>query len=292
MLSLLSFHTIQYSCSTSYDASPLNYLGFHCGDNTYDPTSPTGSIYRTNLNFMLETLSSNASRNDTNGFYNFSTGDDPSNKVYGLFLCRGDVNTDICKACVVDARTRLLDECPNQKAAVAFYEECLVRFSDQTIISKADMGENLTRCNPFDVPGPDWDNFKMVLINLLHNATDEAANRVDKKLGFQADYYSTDQKRLYTLTQCTPDLSPYDCERCLTEAIKDVPECCQKKLGGRILYPSCNLRYEDFNFYHIALPNSPGGPPPSSFNGKLCSLAMAVSFLVLDTTLILTISCL
>ncbi|XP_027171864.1 aspartyl protease family protein At5g10770-like [Coffea eugenioides] len=128
-----------------------------------------------NLNFVLDTLSSNASRTDTNGFYKFSTGDDPSNTVYGLFFCRGDLSADVCKECVADAHIRLLDECPNQKAAIALYEECLVRFSDPTINSKADLGENLTGCYPFDVPGPDWDKFKMVLINLLHNAADEAS---------------------------------------------------------------------------------------------------------------------
>nr|XP_027093611.1 cysteine-rich receptor-like protein kinase 25 [Coffea arabica] len=245
MLCLLSFHTIEYCCSTSNDTDPWNYLDSYCGNITYNPNSPSGSIYRANLNFLLYNLSSHASRTDNNGFYNFSTGDDPSNKVYGLFLCR---------------------------AAIVWYDECLVRFSDQTIFSKADLGENVTRRNPFDVPGPDWDKFKMVLINLLHNAADEAANHtMGKKFAVQEGNYSTDQKRLYTLTQCTPDLSPYDCKSCLREAIMDVPACCSKKQGGRVLYPSCNLRYEVSSFYDnvsSASPNSPGGPPPNSTEGK------------------------
>ncbi|XP_071905796.1 cysteine-rich receptor-like protein kinase 25 [Coffea arabica] len=272
MLCLLSFHTIEYCCSTSNDTNPWNYLDSYCGNITYNPNSPSGSIYRANLNFLLDTLSSHASWTDNNGFYNFSTGDDPSNKVYGLFLCRGDVNTDVCKECVADARTRLLHECPNQTAAIVWYDECLVRFSDQTIFSKADLGENLTRRNPVDVPGPDWDKFIMVLINLLHNAADEAAyHAMGKKFAVEEGNYSTDQKRLYTLTQCTPDLSPDDCNRCLTEAIRDVPACCSKKQGGRVIYPSCNLRYEVSSFYDTvssASPNSPGGPPPKSTEGK------------------------
>nr|XP_027060760.1 cysteine-rich receptor-like protein kinase 25 [Coffea arabica] len=239
-------------------------LDSYYGNITYN----SGSTYRTNLNFLLDTLSSHASRTDNNGFYNFSTGDDASNKVYGVFLCRGDVNTDVCKECVADAHIRLLDECPNQTAAIVWYDECLLRFSDQTIFSKADLGENLTRCNPINVPGPDWDKFKMVLKNLLHNAADEAANHtLGKKFAVQEGNYSTDQKRLYTLTQCTPDLSPYDCKRCLTEAIVVVPACCSKKQGGRVIYPSCNLRYEVSVFYDTvssASPNSPGGPPPNS----------------------------
>ncbi|XP_027171345.1 putative receptor-like protein kinase At4g00960 [Coffea eugenioides] len=285
MLCLLSFHTIEYCCSTSSDTSPWNYLDSYCGNITYN----SGSIYRTNLNFLLDNLSSHASRTDNNGFYNFSTGDDPSNKVYGLFLCRGDVNTDVCKECVADAHTRLLQECPNQTAAIVWYDECLLRFSDQTIFSRADLGENLTRRNPFDVPGPDWDKFKMVLINLLHNAVDKAANHTTgKKFAVEEGNYSTDQKRLYTLTQCTPDLSPYDCKRCLTEAIIDVPACCSKKQGGRVIYPSCNLRYEVSSFYDTvssASPNSPGGkgrsPPRAAFSIAVPLIGVAVVLFVM-----------
>ncbi|GLT30967.1 hypothetical protein SLA2020_057370 [Shorea laevis] len=65
---------------------------------------------------------------------------------------------------------------------------------------------------------------------------------------------------LYSLVQWTPDLSTFDCNRCLQGAIASLPNCCSGKVGGRILKPSCNIRYEVYPFYiESAIP----APAPS-----------------------------
>ncbi|KAF3966156.1 hypothetical protein CMV_009725 [Castanea mollissima] len=56
---------------------------------------------------------------------------------------------------------------------------------------------------------------------------------------------------MYSLVQCTPDLSSFDCNRCLQEAISNVSTCCSGKQGGRVMYPSCTIRYEVSPFYQI-----------------------------------------
>ena len=61
---------------------------------------------------------------------------------------------------------------------------------------------------------------------------------------------------LYSLVQCTPDLSSIDCN------FYFLPICCGGKRGGRVLFPSCNIIYELYPFY-----NTPGlqpPPPPTS----------------------------
>ncbi|XP_027171869.1 cysteine-rich receptor-like protein kinase 25 [Coffea eugenioides] len=259
---LISFHT--------KFTSPVNFIAPYCENTTYNPNSATGSIYRTNLNFMLDTLSSNASRTDTNGFYNFSTGNDPSNTVYGLFLCRGDLSADVCKGCVASASTRVLQECPNQKAAIVWYEECLLRFSDQTIFSKVDSTAGALMFDVQNVTGPGWYTFTRVdLYNAAYQAVGDASG---KKFAVRENNLTTFQ-RLYTLTQCTPDLSADDCESCLSEAIGRLPTCCTIRVGGRVFLPSCNIRYELYRFYNSASPAPPplsnlhsftGVPPPSS----------------------------
>ncbi|PON84308.1 Gnk2-like domain containing protein [Trema orientale] len=55
---------------------------------------------------------------------------------------------------------------------------------------------------------------------------------------------------IYSLLQCTPDLSSEQCERCLKDAIGLIPLCCDGKEGATILLPSCNVRYEMFPFYN------------------------------------------
>ena len=64
---------------------------------------------------------------------------------------------------------------------------------------------------------------------------------------------------LYTLAQCTLDLSGYDCNRCIQIAIQTLPGCCGGKLGGRVLYPSCFARFEVYLFCQGG--NTSGSPP-------------------------------
>ncbi|XP_027184083.1 putative receptor-like protein kinase At4g00960 [Coffea eugenioides] len=90
-----------------------------------DLQNSTGSTYTENLNFLLSTLSSNTSLTSRNGFYNFTASHDPSNMVYGLFLCRGDVNPDVCGQCVANARGEILKTFLNRKTAFISHDECL-----------------------------------------------------------------------------------------------------------------------------------------------------------------------
>ena len=61
----------------------------------------------------------------------------------------------------------------------------------------------------------------------------------------------TDSQTLYNLVQCLPDLSSFDCNRCLRESITNLSTAFRGKRGGRVLNPSCNVRYEVFAFYNL-----------------------------------------
>ncbi|XP_027159340.1 cysteine-rich receptor-like protein kinase 25 [Coffea eugenioides] len=241
-------------------ANSLNFLVPYCENVTYSPNT-TNSPFRTNLNFLLSTLSSNASR--TNGFYNSTAlgrGNDPSNTIYGLFLCRGDFSVDVCQQCVASASRRIIQECPNQKRAIVWYDECLLRYSDQYIFSR---GDALTLFAMYNVQNvTDAARFNPLLDNLMDKIQNRAANDLSgKKFAVEEANFSAFQ-RLYTLAQCTPDLSTVDCGSCLSNAISVLPNCCHNRVGGRVLYPSCNIRYELYRFYNNSVAPAPA-PPPS-----------------------------
>ncbi|KAM4114002.1 hypothetical protein ACJW30_04G037600 [Castanea mollissima] len=72
---------------------------------------------------------------------------------------------------------------------------------------------------------------------------------------------------LYSVVQCTPDLSVQDCSDCLAGAMGEIPNCCDGKQGGRVIKPSCNFRFEVSLFYDPTADNtsSPSlSPPPPS----------------------------
>ena len=85
------------------------------------------------------------------------------------------------------------------------------------------------------------DQFNQVLGNLMSNLKDEAS------LGYSYRKYATDNatatnfQTLYGMVQCTPDLSQQDCFDCLDRAVSQIPNCCNGKIGGRVLTPSKKL---------------------------------------------------
>jgi len=75
------------------EAHEMNYLGHKCSNTT---TFVRNSTYQANLNILLSSLASNATRNDINGFYNASTEHDVY-EVYVLFVCRNDISVEVCQ---------------------------------------------------------------------------------------------------------------------------------------------------------------------------------------------------
>ena len=56
---------------------------------------------------------------------------------------------------------------------------------------------------------------------------------------------------LYTLAQCTPDLSGADCNSCLKIATNTLPGCCGGRQEGTVLLPSCVIKYAEYPFYTV-----------------------------------------
>ncbi|CAI0376813.1 unnamed protein product [Linum tenue] len=57
--------------------------------------------------------------------------------------------------------------------------------------------------------------------------------------------------------KCLPDLSAQQCEDCLVGAVGRIPNCCGGKVGGRVIQPTCNLRFETYRFHAET-----AAPPP------------------------------
>lgn len=51
---------------------------------------------------------------------------------------------------------------------------------------------------------------------------------------------------LYVMGQCTWDLTPSDCNKCLSKAIGNLSHGAGSK--GDVFYPNCMVRYETFPF--------------------------------------------
>ncbi|THG04693.1 hypothetical protein TEA_017759 [Camellia sinensis var. sinensis] len=165
-LFFLSFVFFLILSSTKVSSDSLLYV---CPNTTtYNPNS----TYQTNLKTLLSVLSSN-STTTTNGFSNFIAGLNPPDIAYGLFLCRGDVSTAACQACVSTA-TKVVQKRPNSKVATIWYEKCILRYSNRSIFCYADQTIALSLVNMQNVT--EFNRFVEVLGSVMDDIVTRASS--------------------------------------------------------------------------------------------------------------------
>ncbi|OAY25998.1 cysteine-rich receptor-like protein kinase 10 isoform X3 [Manihot esculenta] len=226
------------------EAQPT-YLYHVCPNTT---TFTINSTYQDNLKIVLSQLRNPGIR--TNGFSTSAFGEDP-NDVYGQSLCFGDLSTEVCQECLDFATQDIIQRCPIEKVAIVWYDQCFLRYSKQLIQSTMAESPKVFMWNTQNVT--DQERFNELLAKTMKEAANNASSAPVGGIKFApGENNLTVFQTLYTLAQCTPDLSGNDCLLCLEAAISDLPTCCGGKIGGRVLSPSCNIRYEIYQFYNAS----------------------------------------
>ncbi|KAL2324311.1 hypothetical protein Fmac_023369 [Flemingia macrophylla] len=264
-----------------------NYHYF-CDDTNDRGNYTDNSTYHTNLNTLLSTLTSNAEIDY--GFYNFTNGEN-TDKVYAIGLCRGDVKPGECRKCLEYSRANLTQLCPNRKEAIGWYEDekCMLRYSDRSIFALMEIGPAYYAHNMLNAT--DLDQFNKSLSTLLRNLRSQAASG-DSRLKYAVGNISTpDEKTIYGLVQCTPDLLGSECDSCLVQSIERIPiDCCKDSLGGRVVRPSCNMRFETgFLFYGPTAYTPPPSSTSTTSKGSIIAVAVAVPVVVVAVLIFICI---
>ncbi|CAN6288601.1 unnamed protein product [Urochloa humidicola] len=242
--------------------------------------------YQSNLASVAATLTTttNTSSSPPQLFANATAGQGGPDAVYALALCRGDMagNLTGCGACVAGAFRFAQRACPSDKAAAVYDDGCLVGFSDRRDIllapanSSSVARDNSTLFEFFN-PGSLAGDAAVVgaaVRDLLNQTAQEAAagngsgNGTPPRFATAVMVASASvTQTLYSMAQCTPDLTAGDCLACLRWLVGMVNATAAVRNGGRILVLRCNVRFEAFMFYDGTpmkriTPSSGGTPAP------------------------------
>ncbi|KAI9123670.1 hypothetical protein K1719_004970 [Acacia pycnantha] len=256
------------------------------------PTYAPNSTYDTNLILLLSNLSSNANHSD--GFYNTTVGQNTKDAVYGLYLCRGDTTASACQACVSQA-TKDIMQCPKTTQAVGWYDKCTLRYSNANFFAIEQ--DDPTKVLYNNANATNKESFMRLVIDTMNEAAKAAAyggGNGSRKFATREGNYSSFQT-LYTLAQCTPDLSEVECYNCLRRTIDEYPSCCFGRVGAIARAYSCNVRYELYPFYGVVSSSLPSHRPPPepefTPNGKSnISVVTIIAIAVQSAILILQVS--
>jgi len=182
--------------------------------------------------------------------------------VYAIGLCRGDIKQDECRRCLNGSRANLTDLCPNKKEVIGWYEDekCMLRYSPRLIFGKMEDGKP-TYYAKSQKNATNLDEFNKDVNELLLDLSRRAASG-DSRVKYAANS-TVGSEVIYGLVQCTPDLDESECFDCLNRSIDRIPiDCCKDKTGGRVVRPSCNMRFETSHKFYGDPAFVPPGPPP------------------------------
>ncbi|KAH7838698.1 hypothetical protein Vadar_030025 [Vaccinium darrowii] len=101
-------------------------------------------------------------------FSSKTEGEEPD-KVYGLFLCRGDVSAADCQKCINVASQAILKACPFKKEAIIWYDPCMIRYSNRSFFSTVETQPAECLLNAQNVTEPA--KFTEILDNMFANLT-------------------------------------------------------------------------------------------------------------------------
>ncbi|XP_054779261.1 cysteine-rich receptor-like protein kinase 44 [Prosopis cineraria] len=281
-LRMLSFLYLLSILVSQVTAQP-DFLSHECNNGNGNYT--VNGAYQANLNTLLSNIASDTQVDY--GFYNFSRGQN-SDKVNAIGLCRGDVAPYICRSCLNDSRIRLTEMCLNQMEAIGFYDNCMLRYSNRSIFNTDETSPHF--CLSSTANATDVDEFNQVLRSLLDSLTGRASSGNSLLKFATANVAGPDFQTLFGLVQCTPDLSLQQCSDCLVGPISGLPECSNGKIGGRILRPSYNFRYENYRLYNETNDSTP--PSEGKNNTSRTIIAIVVPIGSVVVLLILVCICL
>ncbi|QHO03438.1 plasmodesmata-located protein 6 [Arachis hypogaea] len=197
-----------------------------------------GSPYENTVNSLLTSLINSATFTNYN---NFTIQPTPSSSatVYGLYQCRGDLSNDRCSRCVERAVNQLGTLCLDACGGALQLDGCFVKYDNVSFLGVEDKTAVMKKCGPS--------------IGL----TSDAMTRRDEVLAYLETSDGSTYKTYRTsgsgnargVAQCTGDLSPTECQDCLSDAIQRLKMECGASTWGDMYLAKCYARYSEGGRY-------------------------------------------
>ncbi|KAJ1689257.1 hypothetical protein LUZ63_013412 [Rhynchospora breviuscula] len=259
-----------------------------------------GSPFESNLFKLLASLNRDALINGA--FSNDSVGDS-QDKIYGLVMCFQDSTLANCIDCLRDATSNMTQPCFNSATATVFYESCVLSYSRQDFFSVADHSINVKHCL---YSGADVFNGRTKSLKSLRQALANASATTPHAPGMVSTSTAmVNGMEMTVLMQCTRDLSPQECEKCITYGMSRWENCTFNGTTVRmkLMERNCYIRYDLSNELHVSsfperlvsspppLPPTPSLPPPieGTSKGSKLNLAETISIVLVVVVAILAV---
>ncbi|XP_038682633.1 plasmodesmata-located protein 8 isoform X1 [Tripterygium wilfordii] len=256
-----------FSLITNHDhilvkASIFIYAG--CSQDKYTPNSP----FEANINSFLSSIVSSSSLSIYNSFALGNGTSSPEDALYGLYQCRGDLQTTDCSKCIEGAVNQIGLVCPYSYGASLQLEGCYVRYEHVDFLGKLDTSLRYKKC------GKSVNND----VEFFRRRDDVIAD-LQTGIGFKV----SSSGLVEGFSQCLGDLSSSDCSNCLADAVGKLKNLCGSAAAANVFLAQCYARYWASGYYDSNSPDSSSdddiGKTVAIIVGILAGLAVLIVLL-------------
>ncbi|KAL4326172.1 hypothetical protein GQ457_11G000820 [Hibiscus cannabinus] len=263
--SLVLYSTLHFLClCLSYgllvQAHIFIYAG--CSQEKYEPNLP----FEGNLNSFLSSVVSSSSQVSYN---TYAIGNGSSEgTVYGLYQCRGDLQTADCFKCMEAAVNQIELVCPYSYGASLQLEGCYLRYDRASFLGTLDTNLEFKKCSKS--VGNDVEFFR-------HR--DDVLAALQAGVGFKV----SSSGMVQGFAQCLGDLSSSDCSSCIGDAVGKLKTLCGSAASANVFLGQCYARYWAYGHYEEFSPDlshqDDNGKTVAIIVGTLAGLAVVIVLL-------------
>ncbi|XP_023872005.2 plasmodesmata-located protein 6 [Quercus suber] len=221
--------TISSTLTTPSNSATESFVFGGCSQLKYTPGSP----YENNVNSLLTSLVNSAMFNTYNNYTISNPNSNPQDTLYGLFQCRGDLQNNECARCITLAVSQIGTLCVDSLGGALQLEGCLVKYDNSNFIGAEDKTEVVKKCGPSS--GYDSDALTRRDAVLAYLGTGDG--------GAYKSYRTSTSGAVQGVAQCVGDLSPSECQDCLSDAIGRLRTECGATAWGDMYLAKCYVRY-------------------------------------------------
>jgi hypothetical protein len=219
------------------------------------PSPAAADVFCDNLKQVAATLPQNTSSSPVQ--FATSIVGQAHDVVYALAFCQGDYNATTCGECVAQAFN--ITPPPDQHQQCYYgsfsYKACPVFWSRDNIVDPSNATQAyvapFVRWNIKNVTGDAAD--VRLITGLIHelvvDTVERAASTAPRRFATGVMDSGTTFPTVYSMAQCTPDLSAGDCLACLRRLVDMVNSTMALRMGAQIHVIRCYFRYEAYQFY-------------------------------------------
>lgn len=230
-LRLSSFFLLLVFPNQCHHVKANGFIYSACSQEKYQPNSP----FETNLNTLLSSAVNSASQSLYNSF---ALGNDSSapaeSSIYGLYQCRGDLETRDCATCMASAVSQINLVCPYTYGAILQFDACFLRYEHIDFLGKPDTSLRYRKCSKRASNDAEF----------LRRRDDVLAN-MQGTINFRVSTSGV----VEGYAQCIRDLSEADCSSCLADAVVQLKSLCGSSEAADVFLAQCYARYWASGYY-------------------------------------------